>query len=116
VKKKDVETKVGKRRVLTTWAVGEAWERFCRDRSVVIQRAFTAVGLGLPIDGCRDSELSLKGIEMEQFIQDMKDWRIGGVEQPTLDGENSDGGESLNSKDDNNESIDYLAGPSREEI
>jgi len=53
---------VGRRRVLCTWAIGEAWERFCHNHAGVVKRAFEAVGLSLPIDGSRDSEISIKGL------------------------------------------------------
>ena len=69
---------VGRRRVLITWAVGEAWERFSRERKQVIQRAFRAVGLSLPIDGSSDSEISVKGIETAVLIDGLKDWQKGG--------------------------------------
>ena len=39
------ESMVGRRRILTTWAVGEAWEVFCRERMTVVQCSFCAVGL-----------------------------------------------------------------------
>jgi len=71
------ESKVGQRRVLTTWAVGEVWERFCTTRKDVIIRSFCAVGLALLIDGTRDTEMSIKGIDMEQLVEDIKEWHIG---------------------------------------
>lgn len=57
---------------MTTWAVGEAWERFCTSRKEVIDRAFSAVGLSLPIDGSRDAELSIKGIDTERLANDLQ--------------------------------------------
>ena len=48
---------VGRWRVLCTWAVGEAWERFSQEHAHVVRRGFTATGLALPIDGSRDSEI-----------------------------------------------------------
>ena len=111
------ESKVGQRRVLTTWAVGEAWERFCTTRKEVIIRSFCAIGLALPIDGTRDSEMSVKGIDMERLVEDMKEWHIGGLEQPTLDGNaSSEEEESLPSEDNDNEFIDYEAEPLRAEL
>jgi len=39
------------------------------------------VGLSLPIDGSHDhSQLSLKGVDMERFTEDVQDWRVGGIE------------------------------------
>jgi len=106
------ESKVGQRRVMISWAVGEAWERFCLSRKEVIKRSFTAVGLSLPIDGTRDTEISLKGINTAQLVEDLRDWTVGGLELPTLDMD-SDGGESLPEGDDNSEFISYEAGPLR---
>jgi len=78
----------------------------------VIRCSFTAVGLSLPINGSRDSEISLKGRNMGQLVEDLTDWTVGGVEQPTMD-IGSDGEESLPDHDDNSESISYEAGPPR---
>ena len=103
---------MGQRRVMILWAVGEAWERFCLSRKEVIQRSFTAVGLSLPIDASRDTEISLKGIDMGKLVEDLRDWTVGGLEQPTLDVD-SDGQELLPGDDDNTESISYKAGPAR---
>jgi len=85
---------------MTTWAVEEAWERFCLSRQEVIKHFFYAVGLSLPIDGSRDMEMSLKGVDMKKLVEDVLDWNIGGLEQPTLNVE-SDGKESLPSDEDN---------------
>ena len=41
---------VGRRRVATTWAVGEAWERFSLERQEVVRKAFRVVGLSLSVD------------------------------------------------------------------
>ena len=70
---------VGRRRILITWAVGEAWERFSAERKHVIQHAFRVVGLSLPIDGSCDHEISVKGIESPILIEGLKDWRRGGL-------------------------------------
>ena len=70
---------IGRRRILSTWAVGEAWERFSNSHASVVQRAFTAVGLTLPIDGSQDSEISIKGLETSLFIDGLRDWEEGGV-------------------------------------
>ena len=110
------ESKIGQRRVMTTWAVGEAWERFCLGRQEVIKHSFTAVRLSLPIDGSRDKEMSFKGMDMVKLVEDLQNWTIGGLEQPTLDIEsNSDREESLPSDDGNDEFISYEPGPLREE-
>ena len=70
---------VGRRRVLCAWAVGEAWKRFSANQAHVVQRAFTAVGLALPIDGSRDSEISIKGLETSLFVEGIKDWADGAM-------------------------------------
>ena len=60
---------VGRRRIAATWAVGEAWARFCAEKAEVVRRAFRVVGLALPIDGSADTEISIKGIETDFLIQ-----------------------------------------------
>lgn len=70
---------VGRRRVLCTWAVGEAWERFTTNHSHVVERSFTTVGLSLPIDGSRDSEISIKGLSTLLFVEGVKDWAEGAM-------------------------------------
>jgi len=70
---------VGRRRVLCTWAVGEAWERFSQEHTHVVRRAFTATGLALPIDGSPDSEISVKGLDSSLLIAGLGDWREGGL-------------------------------------
>lgn len=110
------ESKIGHRRMMTTWAVGEAWERFCLSWQEVIKRSFTAVGLSLPIHGSRETEMYIKGMDMAKLVEDLQDWTIGGLEQPTLDGElDSDGEEWLPSDEDSDEFISYEAGPLQEE-
>ena len=67
-------SKVGHRRIMTTWAIGEAWEEFCIERRQVIIRSFTAVRLFLPIDSSPDcSQLFLKGADMERFMENRQD-------------------------------------------
>jgi len=39
----------------------------------VIRHSFIAVGLSLPIDGSRDSVISLKGMNMGQLVEDLTD-------------------------------------------
>ena len=71
---------VGRRRILTTWAVGEAWEIFSRERAEVVKKSFRVLGLALPIDGSCDGEISIKGIENAYLQEGLKDWMVGGVE------------------------------------
>jgi len=82
---------VGRRRVLCTWAVGEAWERFSANQAHVVERAFTAVGLALPIDGSRDSEISIKGLETSLFVEGIKDWADGAMVAGGMVEEDADG-------------------------
>jgi len=65
---------VVRRRVAVTWAVGEAWEVFSRERSVVVRKAFRMVGLSLPVDGSEDSQLCIKGLASDFLIQGLKEW------------------------------------------
>lgn len=61
---------VGHRRILTTWAVGKAWEVFCWEHKTVVQRSFCAVGLALPINGSHNCENSVKGLDSSLFIEE----------------------------------------------
>ncbi|KAG0132840.1 hypothetical protein HOY82DRAFT_538529 [Tuber indicum] len=70
---------VGRRRVLCTWAVGEAWERFSTNQTRVVERPFTAVGLSPPIDRSRDSEISVKGLDTTLFVEGMMGWADGAM-------------------------------------
>jgi len=54
---------IAERRILVTWAVGEAWERFCLKHQDLVINTFRKLGLTLPIDGSQDHELSIKGID-----------------------------------------------------
>jgi len=74
-----VGSMVGRRRILTTWAVGEAWERFSRDRKEVVKKSFHILGLALPIDGSCDGEISIKGIDSTYLREGLRDWQEGGV-------------------------------------
>jgi len=63
---------VRRRRVLGPWAVGEAWERFSCNKTHVVERAFAAVGISLPIYGSLDAEISIKGLETSLFVEGVK--------------------------------------------
>jgi len=75
-----VGSMVGRRRILTMWAVGEESEIFSQERSVVVRRYFRILQLALPIDGSCDGEISIKGIENAYLQEGLKDWSVGGVE------------------------------------
>lgn len=68
---------VGRRRIAITWAVGEAWETFSQERAEVIRHSSWVGGLSLPIDGGKDSELSIKGLANNFLVEGLKEWRIG---------------------------------------
>ena len=65
---------VSQRRVLLTKWVGQAWEDMHAEDSDMIRQAFVQVGLGLPIDGSRDSEIKIKGFLGVQ-VGNWRDWQ-----------------------------------------
>jgi len=73
-------SKVGRRWIAVTWAVGEEWEHFSAAKVEVVRRAFRVVGLGLPIDGSADHEISIKGIETGFLTKGLKNWEEGGIQ------------------------------------
>ena len=99
---------MGRRRVAATWAIGEAWARFSREKMEVVRKAFRVVGLALPIDGSADTELSIKRIETNFLIQGLVNYQQeeGGT---LVDGDEIFGrvGESLGEVcgDDNEEDL-----------
>jgi hypothetical protein len=65
---------VSQRRVLLTKWVGQAWDDMHTEDSDMIRQAFVQVGLGLPVDGSRDSEIKIKdfpGVEVGNW----RDWQ-----------------------------------------
>jgi len=52
---------VGDRRIMITHCVGEAFDQFSTIKANLISRSFRKTGLSLPLDGCLDSELDIKG-------------------------------------------------------
>ncbi|KAG0135520.1 hypothetical protein HOY82DRAFT_536693 [Tuber indicum] len=93
---------VGRRRVATTWAVGEAWERFSKEKREVVRKSFRVLGISLPMDGSDDGEISVKGLDTSQLIAGLADWRSESIpeeeivvdENPPL-GENSESAEEI---------------------
>ncbi|KAG0135100.1 hypothetical protein HOY82DRAFT_537032 [Tuber indicum] len=75
-----VGSMVGRRRVAVTWAVGEAWDIFTREKAEVIRNSFRVVGLSLPIDGSEDTKLSIKGLAKDFLIEGIKGWENDGTE------------------------------------
>lgn len=63
---------VGDRRVMTTICVGRVGEKFFSKKRVIVHQSFCNVGLALPVDGSRDTELNINGFT----AQDLKfgDW------------------------------------------
>ena len=68
---------MGRRRILTTWVVGEAWEVFSRERVEVVKKSFRILGLALPIDGSCDSEISVKGVDNAYLVEGLAKWEVG---------------------------------------
>lgn len=91
---------MGRRRILTTWAVGEAWERFCRERQHVVLRSFRALGLSLPINGSCDAEISIKGLETATLVEKLKNWGREGTPDS----------EEVDEREDENEDVEFEAG------
>jgi len=94
---------VGRRRILTTWAVREAWEIFTWERAVVIKQSFWILGLVLPINGSCDKEISIKGHDCTYLREGIKDWQIGA--NPVIDLE--DNSIELAEVEDNEEEVFY---------
>ena len=94
---------VGRRRILTTWAVGEAWEIFTRERAEVIKKSFRILGLALPINGSCDEEISIKGLDCTYLREGIKDWQIGA--NPEIDLE--DDSTELAEVEDDEEGVFY---------
>lgn len=97
-------SQIGRRRVMTTWAVGDAWERLCKEKQQVVVRSFRAVGLALPIDGSCDSEISIKGLDTAGLTAKLRDWHLDGL----------DVGEAnlveISGEDDEDESLEFEIG------
>jgi len=69
---------IRRRRILTTWKVGQAWEVFSREQAEVVIKSFRILGLVLAINGTCDDEISVKGIESAYLVEVLKEWeRVG---------------------------------------
>lgn len=72
---KDIDKwSVSQHRIVTTEAVGRAWEAWNNDstkRKIVIQ-SFKDTGISLPVDGSRDHELKIKGFAPGELV--IGDW------------------------------------------
>ena len=51
---------VSDKRILTTHVVGRAWSAFCQQKQYLIRKAFSDVGVTLPISGTCDDEIHIK--------------------------------------------------------
>ena len=71
----DIETwSVSDKRVMVTHVVAQAWNVFCQEKRLLIQKSFQDVGLTLPLDGTQDHKLRIKGfdrIEVGDWRQDL---------------------------------------------
>jgi hypothetical protein len=65
--------------------------------------------MSLPIDGSRDKEISIKGLETSLFMEGLKDWRQGGL----VDDENDMC--ELNPEDDSADGL-YEGGQTVDEV
>jgi len=65
---------VGQHRVVTTEAVGRAWEEWhlSNSRRKIVIQSFRDTGISLPVDGSCDRELKIKGFTPEELI--IGDW------------------------------------------
>ena len=68
---------IGHWRIAATWAVGEAWERFSREKEEVVSLSFCCVGIALPINGSADAQISIKGIESGYLVEGLASVRTG---------------------------------------
>lgn len=65
---------VSQHRVVTTEAVGHAWEEWHRldAKHKIIIKAFRDTGISLPVDGSHDCELNIKGFSLGELV--VGDW------------------------------------------
>lgn len=74
-KEEDIEKwSVSQHRVVTTEAVGRAWEEWYKsvDRRKIIIKSFRDTGISLPVDGSCDHELNIKGFAPNELV--IGDW------------------------------------------
>jgi len=90
----------GRRRVGTTWAVGQAWERFSLEKVEVVRKSFRVLGLSLTVNGSEDHQISVKGLASEFLKEGLVDWNEG-VEV------NSDGDEGGELEEEDNYEINF---------
>ena len=92
---------VGEMRIMMTHCVARAWEKFCQERQEVVVRSFRCLGISLPIDGSKDGELSIKGLDTSHLAIALEQWETQGV-QNTKDGDDFDSGDAEDADDDSN--------------
>ncbi|KAG0129183.1 hypothetical protein HOY82DRAFT_540914 [Tuber indicum] len=97
---------IGRRRILTTWAVGEAWEIFTSEQIEVVKKSFHILGLALPIDGTCDQEISIKGLDSTYLQEGIKNWERRESIPPVVDCDDNDTVE-LAEVDDDEEDVHY---------
>ncbi|RPA95474.1 hypothetical protein L873DRAFT_1845941 [Choiromyces venosus 120613-1] len=61
------------KRVMVTHVVAEAWAAFTSEKAELIRKSFRDLGVTLPIDGSKDSEIRIKGFDHINIGNWMKD-------------------------------------------
>ena len=60
------------RRILLTAWIGEAWEKTCANRDMII-RGFRKCGISVAVDGSEDNDINIKGLEKYKVDRDDND-------------------------------------------
>ena len=63
---------VKQQRILLTAWIGEAWEKTCANRDMII-RGFRKCGISVAVDGSDDDDVNIKGLENYQVDSDDDD-------------------------------------------
>ena len=59
---------------MVTHVVARAWEAFCSEKRLLVQKSFQDVGLTVPVDGSQDYKIRIKGfdrVEVGDWSQDL---------------------------------------------
>jgi len=100
---------VGEMRVMMTHCVARAWGKFCQERQEVVVQSFRCLGISLPIDGSKDGELSIKGLDTSRLAISLEQWRTQGVQSTKdkndFDSENADDADDADDDSDSNSSV-----------
>lgn len=76
----------------------------------MVEWAFTTVGLSLPIDGSRESEIAIKGLLTSLFVEGVKDRAEGVIVAGGVVEENKEGEEEADDSPELNIADDELDG------